>query len=113
LRAGDNICKPGKDFGGARGGVEEGEEGKQARDAEAVDRNTGFGALPKEAGRLPFNSEAIEGARAVVGVGVAGGEDRGYEERVSDVWEAFDAKVWLKIRIEVLMLGSGAGTYCS
>lgn len=75
MGARDDVDQPGEDLCGARRDVKEGEEGEHGRDAEAVDGDSSFCALAEEAGRLAFDGEAVERARAVVSVGVAGGED--------------------------------------
>ena len=92
LGAGDDVGEPGEDLRGAGGSVEEGEEGEERHDAEAVDRDTGLGALAEETGRLAFNGKAVERTCAVVCVGVAGGEDGGNEQGVGEVGKTLNAE---------------------
>lgn len=105
----EDVDEPVQDLYGGLGDAEEAEQGEAQGDDERPDWHAGLGGLCEDLGGFAVQGQAVEGARAAVGVGVASGEDAGQEEGVGDVREPADAKVVHGGDVGRGSGGSGAG----
>lgn len=90
---GDEVDKPGQDDVGARGELQEGQEGEAHDHYEAVDGHALVGHLAQEAGGAALERHAVQVAHGGIGIRVAGREYRGDHQRVCDVGQDSDAQV--------------------
>lgn len=89
----DDADQPAENLGGTVGNLEEGEEGEEHGDTEAVDGNTGLVAVSEESRGASLNGQRVESSGSAVGVCVTGGEDGGEDQEVDEMRETIDAKV--------------------
>ena len=89
----DNADQPAEDLGRAVGNLEEGEEGEEHGNTEAVDRNTALVAVSQELRGAAFKGKRVESTGSTVGVCVTGRENRCENQEVDEVRKTLDAKV--------------------
>ena len=90
---GDEIDEPGNGLRGATPDLEEGQEGEQHHDTEAINRHAGFVAVAQETGSAALHSQTVEGSRGAIGIRIAGGKDGGEDQGIDDVRKYTDAHV--------------------
>lgn len=89
----DEGQQPVEHLCGAAAALQEGEQGEDHGDGEAVDGHTVLGGLAEQGRGATVERQAVQGPGRAVDVGVTGGEDGSEQQSIDQVGETLDLEV--------------------